>query len=112
MNQQNKDNDNGESLPRDNIGPQENKLDTAEKPELETNRERVGEDELKDVEMIKCPRCGKETPKSVRMCMFCGYDLVEKPYIPMDKKKTRIIKWAIGIPLVIAFLIWFIITRT
>lgn len=70
------------------------------------------QDEEDKVETVKCPRCGQETPKSVRLCMFCGYDLVEKPYVPMDKKKVRIIKWAIGIPLVIIFLIWFFILRS
>ena len=67
------------------------------------------EDTLKDIKMVKCRKCGEETPESVRYCMHCGYDQVEKPYVSMDKKKAKMIRWIIGIPLVIAFLIWFIL---
>ena len=80
-----------------------------QKTVAETNETQT--DDLKDIEMVKCPRCGKETPKSVSLCMFCGYNLIERPYIPIDKKKAKMIKWAIGIPLIILFIVLFFFLR-
>lgn len=100
---------------KDNLNAVDNdgeKIESNLKTEAEKSPETDKEvDDLSDIAMIKCPRCGNDTPKSVRSCIYCGYNLVDKPYIGMDKKKTRIIKWAIGIPLLILFFIWFFLTK-